>query len=73
MNVAMICETLVTPRADGAAVTRDDVTCNIQYAANGMFRLCVLPHAIDCRRRTQTPARSPSQPLIILPWSTTAA
>ena len=36
MNVAMICETIVTPRADGQPADRDDITCNIQYAANGM-------------------------------------
>jgi len=34
MNVAMICETIVTPRTDGQPATRDDITCNIQYAAN---------------------------------------
>ena len=32
----MICETIVTPRADGQPADRDDITCNIQYAANGM-------------------------------------
>lgn len=36
MNVAMICDTVVKPRTDNKPTTREDITCNIQYAANGM-------------------------------------
>lgn len=36
MNVAMVCETMVTPRADGKPSTREDLTCRVQYAAYGM-------------------------------------
>ena len=48
MNVAMICETLVTPNSEGAAITRDDITCNVQYAANGMTYCCDLSLLCPC-------------------------
>lgn len=33
-NVAMICQTIVTPPPNGQPVTRDHLTCRIQYSAN---------------------------------------
>lgn len=35
MNVAMVCETSVEPPQDGMPISRDNITCKIQYTANG--------------------------------------
>lgn len=34
MNVAMICETIINPPADGE-ISRDDIKCKISYTAEG--------------------------------------
>lgn len=35
MNVAMICETIIDPPADGN-ISRDNIKCKISYTAEGM-------------------------------------
>ena len=37
MNVAMICETIINPPADGE-ISRDDIKCKISYTAEGKLR-----------------------------------
>ena len=35
MNVAMICQTIIEPPANGGDITRDNITCKIIYTADG--------------------------------------
>ena len=35
-NVALICQTIVTPPGNGKAISREHLTCKIQYSAVGM-------------------------------------
>lgn len=40
MNVAMICETIIDPPADGN-ISRDDIKCKISYTAEGkQYHMC---------------------------------
>ena len=34
-NVAMICQTIVNPPENNEEITRDHITCKVQYSANG--------------------------------------
>ena len=36
-NVALVCQTIVTPPPSGQEITRDHLTCRIQYTANGRY------------------------------------
>ena len=42
-NVAMICQTVVKPPVNGLEMTRDSLTCRIQYSANGEQQTLLRP------------------------------
>jgi collagen type IV alpha-3-binding protein len=35
LNIAMLCQTIINPPKDGKEITRDDITCKMEYTANG--------------------------------------
>ena len=43
MNVAMICQTIIEPPANGGDITRDNITCKIIYTADGKQLSGALP------------------------------
>ncbi|XP_064619835.1 ceramide transfer protein-like [Lineus longissimus] len=34
LNIAMLCQTIINPPKDGKEITRDDITCKMEYTAN---------------------------------------
>ena len=50
MNVAMICQTIIEPPANGGDITRDNITCKIIYTADGRqpFHCFLLPVCCCC-------------------------
>ena len=37
INIAMICQTLVSPPEGNQEISRDNILCKITYVANGMY------------------------------------
>ncbi|XP_055730048.1 ceramide transfer protein-like isoform X7 [Salvelinus fontinalis] len=52
INIAMICQTLVSPPEGDREISRDNITCKITYVANGMLqggmRTADVARAINC-------------------------
>uniref|UniRef100_A0A8D3ACN8 Ceramide transfer protein n=1 Tax=Scophthalmus maximus TaxID=52904 RepID=A0A8D3ACN8_SCOMX len=48
INVAMICQTLVSPPEGDKEISRDNILCKITYVANGMYH-SIYPRAISRR------------------------
>lgn len=42
INIAMICQTLVSPPEGDKEISRDNITCKITYVANGVYSGCQL-------------------------------
>lgn len=40
INIAMICQTLVSPPEGDKDISRDNILCKITYVANGLILLC---------------------------------